>query len=199
MTMLKVFYFAAGFMVGIICLYLIETYSAYLSPNAELHGYPKKFGDVTITAFKSTDQQANKGIDKILIITKGESPFFYASENKAGRVTEAAILGQEKQIRFVMFASDRSETGWANAVYAYGKNNLTIGDKYTDINFDGKFDEKEVYNDKGTKLATYIYLDNNWKQTDSAADGGVKVGGIKYIFDAAGWRKDDANSTNKIF
>jgi hypothetical protein len=200
MTMLKVFYFAAGFVVGIICLYLIETYSAYLSPNAELHGYPKKFGDVKITAFKSTDQQASKGIDKILMITKGEMPFFYASENKAGRVTEAAILGQEKQIRFVMFASDRSETGWANAVYAYGKNNLTMGDKFTDINFDGKFDEKEVYNDKGTKLTTYIYIDNNWKQADSGMDGEIKVGGIKYVFDAgAGWRQDDANSTNKLF
>ncbi len=197
--MIKVFYFAAGFVVGIICLYLIETYSAYLSPNAELSGYPKKFGDVTITAFKSTDQQASKGIDKILMITKGEMPFFYASENKAGRVTEVAILGQEKQIRFVMFASDRSETGWANAVYAYGKNNLTIGDKYTDINFDGKFDEKEVYNDKGTKQATYIFINNNWKQADSVMDDEIKVGGIKYVFDSAGWRKDDANSAKKIF
>ena len=65
--MLKVFYFAAGFVVGIICLYLIQTYSTYLSPNAELYGYPKKFGDVTITAFKSTDQQASKGIDKIYL------------------------------------------------------------------------------------------------------------------------------------
>jgi hypothetical protein len=198
MTMLKVFYFAAGFVVGIICIYLIQTYSAYLSPNAELWGYPRKFGDVTITAFKSSDQQASKGIDKILMITKGESPFFYASKNKAGNVTEAAILGQEKQIRFVMFASNKG--GWANAVYAYGKNNLTMGDKYTDINFDGKFDEKEVYNDKGTKLTTYIYVDNNWKQADSAVDGGVKVGGIKYVFDAgAGWQKDDANSPIKIF
>jgi len=198
--MLKVFYFVAGFIVGIISLYLIETYSAYLSPNAELSGYPKKFGDVRIEAFKSTDQQASKGIDKILMITKGEVPFFYASENKAGNVTEVAILGQEKQIRFVMFAADKSETGWANAVYAYGKNNLTIGDKYTDIDFDGKFDEKEVYNDKGTKLTTYIYIDNNWKQTDSVMDGGVKVGGIKYVFDAgAGWRKDDVNSPIKIF
>jgi hypothetical protein len=85
-------------------------------------------------------------------------------------------------------------------MYAYGKNNLTIGDKYTDINFDGKFDEKEVYNEKGTKLTTYIYVDNNWKQADSVMDGGVKVGGIKYVFDAdAGWRKDDANSINKLF
>ncbi len=198
--MLKVFYFVAGFVVGIICLYLIETYSAYLSPNAELYGYPKKFGDVTITAFKSTGLQESKGIDKILMITKGESPFFYASKNNAGRVTEVAILGQEKQIRFVMFAAEKNETGWANAMYAYGKNNLTIGDKYTDINFDGKFDEKEVYNEKGTKLTTYIYVDNNWKQADSVMDGGVKVGGIKYVFDAdAGWRKDDANSINKLF
>jgi hypothetical protein len=198
--MIKVFYFAAGFVVGLICLSLIENYSTYLSPNAELHGYPKKFGDVKIEAFKSTDLQASKGIDKILMITKGESPFLYASKNKSGRVTEVAILGQEKQVRFVMFAADKSETGWANAVYAYGKNNLTMGDKYTDINFDGKFDEKEVYNDKGTKLTTYIYINNNWKQADSSMDGEIKVGGIKYVFDAAaGWRKDDANSTNKLF
>jgi hypothetical protein len=194
---IKVLYFSIGFIACFVVLFSIAGILDYRDPYTTLRGFPKKFGDIKIAALKPADLRENEDIDEILMMTKDDIPFFYASANKSGKVTEVAILGAEKQIRFAMFTSE-SPSGWERAMYSCDRDNYTIGEEYIDFNFDGQFDAKSFYNDKGIEIRKYIYIDNDWKLVDSTKGKGVRVGGAKYVFDPnTGWRQDDANSPDK--
>jgi hypothetical protein len=198
MIKIKILYFTMGVVTCFVGLFSIGLYSYYIDPYTMLKGHPKKFGDIKIAAFKPDDLRENKDVDETLMMTKDNIPFFYAFTNKSGKVTDIAVLGLKKEIRFTLFASEKSPSGWQGAMYGCGRGNYSIGDKYIDINFDGQFDVKNSYDNKGTRLAKYIYVDNDWKMVDSAESEGVSVGGIGYFFNFySGWLRNDVNLPDK--
>jgi len=193
----KILYFSVGFITCFVGFFSIAGFLHYKYPYTTLKGTPKKFGDIKIVAFNPADLQEDEDSDEVLMMTKNNIPFFYASTNESGKVTEIAVLGLEKQVRFNMFASE-SPSGWERAMYSCDRNNYTTGEQYVDINFDGQFDAKGFYDDKGRRLAKYIHVDNDWKLVESTKSKGVTVDGIKYVFDSnSGWRQDDANSLDQ--
>ena len=194
MTKIKVLYFSIGFVIGFISFFLIAVYFTYFSPNAEIYTNPKKFGDIAIVPLKDADGER-------LIMTKGEKIFFYAEAEigKTGKVINGIAIGDQNVLRFKMAASEE-EGKWKNATYACCKKGRITGEEYTDINFDGQFDIKAVYDDAGKVIATFIYVNKNWKKVDQV---GLKQAisrseRITYIFDSnSGWLQSDANSPDK--
>jgi len=197
----KILYLCIGIIIGAGGIFLTEVYLSYTDPTLMLKGHPQKFGDIEILALKAPDIQKDEDVDKALIMTKNGVRFFYADTNKAGTVRSISILGPDQITpHFCMFASD-NPGGWERAMYSYDKDNKTVGNSYMDINCDGKFDDKDVYDNNGIWQAKYIYADNNWRRATYYEDNKrAKTEGIRYVFDSnigCGWVRYDANSPEK--
>ena len=190
-----------GVVAGIVISLSIGAYLNYIDPYTLLRGHPKKFGDIRILAFTPDDVEVDEDIGEVLMMTKNNAPFFYAHTDKSGRVTNIAIVAERDIIRFTMTASDKLGK-WKNAMYACDKHgDYTVGEKYIDINFDGQFDTKHVFDDTGEKVSSYIYTDGVWKQIDRGDLTSAVSGQTMYIFDPnSGWRvtNDGGKETSGI-
>ena len=171
-----------------ICL-LFGGIMSYIDPGTELNN-PKKFGNVKIwidEAARAEDRETYD-ISKAMVITKDNTPFAVVSMDKAGEVKAFFLLGEQCRLRFTMTAS--AEPGkWENAIYAGGGADYTTGEMFVDINVNGHFDVKRIFDDTGKRVSSEIYIGQIWKQVDLCDYEHAKSDETMYVFDEdSGWQ-----------
>ncbi len=181
----------AGIAIGIAGTILFGMVLCYIE-GEELSTDPKTFGDIKVWAYKPLDVEGTvaQDVDKVLIMARNDIPFLCASQrNKAGKVTNLSLLDEEGRVCFTMTAS--AEAGkWERVIYnGYIDDNYTRTEGFVDINFDGHFDVKNVFDDTGKKLLRYIYVGLTWKEVDRCNFVKAESGQTMYVFDKdSGWR-----------
>ncbi len=177
-----------GIVIGFILLLFFGAIMSYIDPGTELNK-PKKFGDVKIWTVEvaSIENRETYDLSKTMVMTKDNFPFAEVAMDKAGKVKAFTLLGKPGEILFTMTAS--TEPGkWEYAIYA-GGDDYPTGEGFTDINVDGHFDVKTIYDDTGKRLSREIYVDRTWKQIDHWDPNQAKSGETTYVFDEeSGWQ-----------
>jgi hypothetical protein len=100
-----------------------------------------------------------------------------------------SLNGQERT-PLLVFGASKTPGQWRDVTYGArkppkGKDYYPlVGETYEDLDFDGQFDAKRVYNSKSEMVAQAIYLDGLWKEILRVNDDGVflKIG--KYYSDS---------------
>ena len=121
-------------------------------------------------------------------ISDGENKLAIGFFNK-GRISEFGIYGNkihdnQKMPVFTFDASDKPGV-WHNVKYmptvkaimenGKVKSYAAVGEMYDDIDFDGRFDAKRVYNKESEIVFEYIYIDGEWLVLDNrGSDEGIK-------------------------
>jgi hypothetical protein len=178
--------FVLGVLLSAIVLILLGTYCNYMDPYTIMRGHPKIFGDLKIRTVEEND---DKEINCYLVMLKDDKQFFYAQKNKENKVTDVAIVGANNSIRLSIKSSEETG-GWKTAIYGCTKG-YTKGEQYVDIDFDGQFDAKNIFDNQGELLSKWIYSDGIWQKVDYLDDGKAILGQTRYVFDAnSGWRED---------
>jgi hypothetical protein len=151
--------------------------------------HPKNIGDIKIIPF-GPKTAPNNAPDGGFTMTKDGERFFYAAIGSNDKITDVAIL-RGKDIFFTMATSKRSGN-WIGTTYGFCHNGRDVGEHYMDLNFDGQFDLKGFYNDKGELISKYIYINQDWIKVDweKPAEHAAGVGQTKFIFDPnSGWQE----------
>ncbi len=75
-----------------------------------------------------------------------------------------------------------------------------VGEAYEDLDFDGQFDAKRVYNAKSEIIAQAIYLDGTWKEILRINDDGLflKIGKY-YADDGTAFSTEGEQRTHYVF
>ena len=153
--------FVLGVLLSAIVLILLGTYCNYMDPYTIMRGHPKIFGDLKIRTVEEND---DKEINCYLVMLKDDKQIFYTQKNKENKVTDLAIVGANNSIRLSIKSSEETG-GWKNAIYGC-TNGYTKGEQYVDIDFDGQFDAKNIFDNQGELLSKWIYLDGIWQKVD---------------------------------
>lgn len=176
-----------GIAMGVAIILIIGAIGSYLDPGTALTGHPKKFGDITIFV-----QEAARGgdalyqdedIDQMLFMAKADVPFLTIGLDNSGKINGLSLLDKRGKLSFTMTPSTDSGR-WKGAIYAAQDNTgCTVGEMFVDINFDGRFDIRRIYDDTGKKVSSYIYIDQGWKKIDRCNFEKAIAGTTTYIFD----------------
>jgi len=180
-----------GILIGLGLVVLSGGILSYVHPETELTGFPKTYGDIKIWCAEIDDVTVRDGHDvsNMMYMAKDNISFLAVDMDKEGKVRSLSLLDEQGDILFTVEASP--EPGkWEKAIYA-GSNGTdhTTGEMYMDINFDGHFDAKHIFDDTGEKVAGYIYIDKKWVEVGERGfwDDGTEKDG--YIFNKdSGWQ-----------
>ena len=180
-----------GILIGLGLVVLSGGILSYVHPETELTGFPKTYGDIKIWCTEIDDVTVSDGHDvsNMMYMAKDNISFLAVDMDKEGKVRSLSLLDEQGDILFTVEASP--EPGkWEKAIYA-GSNGTdhTTGEMYMDINFDGHFDAKHIFDDTGEKVAGYIYIDKKWVEVGERGfwDDGTEKDG--YIFNKdSGWQ-----------
>lgn len=189
---------AVGIFIGFAIIILLGfILSYYVDPGTMLTGDPKTFGDIKVWVYQPVDVESNAGQDvsKMMFMTKSNALFLSVRMNKAGEIAHLSLLDEKKRVCFTMKASAEPDK-WERAIYAGNSNgdDYTIGEMFVDINFDGHFDVKHVFDDTGKKVSMSIYIDGIWKQVDRCNNRKAISGQTAYVFDKnSGWQVTESN------
>lgn len=181
-------YFLSGVITIVIVLvvaFVLDTKDGKVIPL----NIPRFFGDIKVWVERApANQEKDYNISKAIYMAKDGKPFFIIDMNNAGKIISLSLLEGES-IRFTMTASD--EPGkWERGIYGGDGYGYTTGESYVDINFDGHFDVKHVFDNAGKKIASEIYVDGIWQRVDSGNLQKAISGQTTYIFDPnLGWCK----------
>lgn len=185
---MAILFLGIGAIVGAITFRLFFLYSVNLKTYAKT--FPETFGDIKIWTARPPSSKFRKDhdISKMMLVAKGDRPFLSLRMNKTGKVTHLSLLGEDGKLRFTITAS--KELGkWEHAIYAgEGDGDYFVGEMFTDIDFDGQFDVKRVYDDTGKQISQHIYYNNIWETVEHGDLQKAISGQTKYRFDAnSGW------------
>lgn len=188
----KVIVLLIGMCVGITVTVFAGAILSYLDPGTLLTSRPKIFGDIKIFVYEPNALEATMlhDITKTMVMTKSDTPFLSIAMDRAGKISNLSLLDGDSKLRFTMTAS--SELGkWEDAIYAGGGGTgRTTGGMYVDIDFDGHFDVKNVFDDSGKKISQHIYMDGIWQQVDRCNFEKAVSGEARYVFTASsGWHR----------
>lgn len=180
----------AGIAIGFGIAVLIGAIARYRDSGTPFAG-PKTFGEVKVAvADMSNDANGNSdNISHMMLITRAGTPFLGIDIDGTGRVKAVSVVGEEKTVIFTMNARE-GLAGWEKAIYGGRRNAAkhTVGEMYIDINFDGQFDIKSLFDDNGQKICRYIYLGGTWREVNRYTDKNAVFGEKLYIFDPnSGW------------
>ncbi len=175
--------FASTILFGLV-LYCIE--------GDELPMEPKTFGDIKIWAQDTSGVEDTTALDvsKMMFMTKADVPFLSVRMDKDGQVAHLSLLNEKGRVCLTMMASTEPDK-WQRVIYAGGDGNgdYTVGEMFVDINFNGHFDVKRVFDDTGEKVSSYIYIDQDWKKVDRCDLKKAIADTTTYVFDFNdGWR-----------
>lgn len=181
----------AGIVIGIVISLSIGAILSWIDTGTALTGFPKTYGDIKIWCAEIDDVTVRDGHDvsNMMYMAKDNISFLAVDMDKEGEVRSLSLLDEQGDILFTVEASP--EPGkWEKAIYA-GSNGTdhTTGEMYMDINFDGHFDAKHIFDDTGEKVAGYIYIDKKWVKVGERGfwDDGTEKDG--YIFNKdSGWK-----------
>jgi hypothetical protein len=178
-----------GVFIGFATSLLIGAIGSYLHPCTRLTGWPKTFGDIKVWAQDVSEIKKNTDdVSKVMLMAKADIPFLSVDMDRTGNVVSLSLLGRRETLNFTMTASD--EVGkWGRAIYAGSSSGYTTGEMYVDINFDGHFDVKRIFDDTGKEISMYIYIDRTWTPVDRCNLQEAVLGQKKYVFDNnSGWQ-----------
>jgi len=147
-----------GILIGSL-LGCVVTFSIMRSPKQSIEN-PRimKFGDITISAEIPSD--ANDTYAEELTLKKNDKIFLYAFRNSLNKVPRLHLADGDRGIILTLYAS--KEPGkWKNVSYCTPD---MIGDHYTDIDFDGKFDVKVLFGTNNEWLSYHIYYYGVWRK-----------------------------------
>ncbi len=189
-TLSTIIIFSLGFVVGVAVLILIGAIGSYIHPVTSLT-WPKKFGDIKIWVDEPTDCENTSELDvsKMMFMAKRGIPFLTVGMNKSGKVAHFSLLGESERLILTMTAS--AEPGrWERLIYSgKDKNDRIGGEMFIDVNFDGHFDIRHIFDDTGKKVSRYIYIDQDWKKVDRCDVKKAIADTTTYVFDFNdGWR-----------
>jgi hypothetical protein len=182
-------YFLSGVITSLIVLliaFMLDTKAGEVIPL----NTPRSFGDIRIWVEKGpANQEENYDVSEAMYMAKTGKPFLMVAMNNVGKVVSLSLLEGES-IRFTTTASDKPGK-WERGIYGGGGYGYTTGECYVDINFDGHFDKKNVFDNAGRKVAREIYIDGIWQPVDHVDFQKAVSGQIKYTFNPDyGWRKE---------
>lgn len=177
--------FASTILFGLV-LYCIE--------GDELSMDPKTFGNIKVWVQETPSAEDTMALDvsKMMFMAKADVPFLSVRMDKDGQVAHLSLLNEKGRVCLTMMASTGPDK-WERVIYAGGdgNGNYTVGEMFVNINFNGHFDAKHVFDDTGKKVARYIYIGHIWKQVNRCNDRKAALGQTKYTFDPnSGWRKE---------
>lgn len=160
----------------------------------------KTFGDIKIWAQKplvAEDVDVPSGFyqeaHKLLWMTKNDVPFLMISQNEAAKTTGLYLLKNKDEP--ILCLEPLGPPGrWGRAKYSGGNGTgKPVGDVFVDIDFDGHFDFKLVFDSDGKRISRSMFVDGSWQKVDRCSIKNMKVaiGEKIYIFDPnSGWRKE---------
>jgi hypothetical protein len=122
-----------------------------------------------------------------------------------GRMAELFLLGNSGTPVFTVEASEKPGI-WREAMYTPSvsisetvgtwKDYMPVGDVYTDLDFDGRFDVKTPYDAKGKIIDQYLFVNGEWQKLNylslSKSEGGAIINSKRVYYDfecGKGWKK----------
>jgi len=122
-----------------------------------------------------------------------------------GRMSELFLLGNGGIPVFTVEASEKPGT-WRDAMYTpcvsikktigTWTDYMPVGDVYKDLDFNGRFDVKTVYDDKGEIIDQYLFVNEEWQKLNYLSldklEGGAIINSKRIYYDfewAKGWKK----------
>ena len=96
--------FFVGVIVGCGLTVLAGAIIHHTEPDTLIPERPKRFGDIEIWALYYESDEEDEWRDRTLMIKRNEIPFFYAAQNKDGKVKEAAVVAENESVRLTMKA-----------------------------------------------------------------------------------------------
>ena len=191
----------AGIAIGIVILLSIGAILSWIDPGTELTGHFKTFGDIKVSAYKSSVVEDEKipeefyqEANKMLLMTKDNIPFLMIHQDKEGEISNLYLLRGNYDPVLTMQPS-KSPGKWFQA--SYGMSDGTgkpIGETFIDIDFNGSFDFKILMDDIGNLLSRSIHLDGVWEEVDKCNINAKRaaIGQSRYIFDPnLDWRHEE--------
>jgi len=179
-----------GIVIGFAIVLLIGAIGSYVHPVTSLT-WPKKFGDIKIFSHKplAVEGTIAQDIDEMLVMAKNNTPFLVIFKNKAGKITRLDLLNDKERPVFSIEPLGAPDK-WGKAAYrGYNEAGELAGDDFEDINFDGHFDIRHIFDDTGKKVSRYIYIDQDWKKVDRCDFKKAIADTTTYVFDFNdGWR-----------
>ncbi|MCK5473529.1 MAG: hypothetical protein KAI59_05805 [Planctomycetes bacterium] len=187
-----------GIGIGIVATFLFGMIACYLDPDTIVVGEPQTFGDIKIWAQKPSIVDGNKvpsglyqGSHRKIWMTKDNIPFLMISQNEAAKTAGLLLLKNEHQPILCLDALEYPGQ-WGQAIYSSGGEEIDkpVGDVLVDIDFDGHFDFKLVFDYDGKNISRSIFIDKAWQEIEhcNIEQGKAAIGEKIYTFDPnSGW------------
>ena len=193
-----------GIGIGIVATFLFGMIACYLDPDTIVVGEPQTFGDIKIWAQKPSIVDGNKvpsglyqGSHRKIWMTKDNIPFLMISQNEAAKTAGLLLLKNEHQPILCLDALEYPGQ-WGQAIYSSGGEEIDkpVGDVLVDIDFDGHFDFKLVFDYDGKNISRSIFIDKAWHEVEhcSIEQGIAVIAKEIYTFDPnSGWLLTEGN------
>jgi hypothetical protein len=169
-----------------------------LGPEQE---YPRRlrFGDITVFSDRAT-QKADDPIKiaEELLLTRNERPFLYAGTNAEGKATTLCFVNAHKDV-ILTWKPSAQPGGWTDACYGREENHVRVGEHYRDIDWDGSFDVRLVYDRTGGLRSCAIYRQGEWQPVDRVQGQRAFAGEEVFSFDPkAGWVSEKTSTSEPV-
>ncbi len=191
-----------GIVVGFILTILIGIFQYHIFGCERPLVGTATSGDIAISVLKASAFEEgidDPNIDEVLGMKKKGKMFLMMFQDKAGNTIKLGLFDEKKHPILTMKSLSASGR-WGNANYG-GANEAgrLIGDNYTDINFDGNFDVKLVFDGTGKGvLRKEIYINGIWKQVERCNFRKAILDQTTYVFDSnTGWHEEVGGKNNK--
>jgi hypothetical protein len=156
--------------------------------GATMHAGPPvssiKFGDIAVMATTRGDPNELSSKDELSMSRAGR-PFLLVTTNDVGDVNCLSLADGPNRVNFSVSASPDGGR-WIRA--AYGRTRQC--EEYFDIDFDGQFDYKLLWDADGSVSSRSIYFAGEWKPVDRSERGVMFSGSDALVFRRGiGWQR----------
>ena len=178
----NVIYLSVGVVIGFCMAMLFAVILYSLDPDTLADG-DRTFGDVKVWVEKIPDDpRIDHDAANMIYVARAGQAFLAIEMDSARKINRFSILDENQHITFTLAAS-KMTSRWERGLYGgNSKIGEPVGEGYVDIDFNGQFDAKHVYNDIGEKLSGHIYIHGNWLRAVGDLSN-VIAGQTKYTFD----------------
>jgi hypothetical protein len=177
--------FIAGIVLGIILCMALAFYNIHQEMGKTLIG-PRIFGDIRVVPAELPAGE------KALSLEKDKVRFMVVIQDPNGTTKSVSTVNKAEQGGYMM----QPLQGPGEWMCSYGCSLIeekVKGELYLDLNFDGQFDTKYVFDGNGKKVY-WIFFDGDWHKVVGANYQRARDDSITFRFDPnSGWLQNDAN------
>ena len=212
------FVFLMGIAIGIIGFPFIASVFVDTKDTLSAGALPKTFGDIKVWAgtinvaecFKKSEGHGPNSVifkrakeitiaennNRTIAVARDNDdfPFLRISQDPNGKTVDV-FLCKDKFTPVFWMEPLNIPNKWGQGTYSDVKfTDEPTGVTYTDINFDGCFDCKRVFNGDGKRPSDFISLKGNWQKVDRCYPEKMQaaIGDTNYIFDPnSGWQENN--------